>query len=196
MKKILLLIVFVIGIFIFDSHAYAEPTVEAPSCKALIGFKYYNTATWGITTKEVREKIIDERIAPLLAKNKCEMITDEKYLVKLQERGYSDYSSAEKADLLDIYKNEGLRYLIFIEVEPLRRANPFGYESSAHVKIIDTEFSKYMFNGKIYKVTKWGGGGTVFEELGDDIKKILHEKVLESKIRSTNESQPKNIDKD
>jgi hypothetical protein len=182
MRKIFVLMLLGIAVFVFGSHAYAEEVVATSPVKALVGFKYSNTSTWTMTTKSVREDIIDKNVAPVLAKNNCEMITDIKYLDKLQSKGYADSTSAEKADLLEIYKDDGFRYLIFIEVDPVRRAAGIGYESSAHVKIMDMDKSSYIFSGKVNGMTKWGGAGTASFNVGKEIKKILEEKVFLPKI--------------
>ncbi|AIF51986.1 hypothetical protein [Pelosinus sp. UFO1] len=150
--------------------------------KVLLGFKYSNTSTWGMTTRSVHEDIIDKNVAPVLIKNNCEIVTDIKYLDKLQSKGYADSTSAEKADLLDIYKDDGFLYLIFIEVDPVRRAAGMGYESSAHVKIIDMRKSNYIFSGKVNGMTKWGGAGTASSNVGKEIRKILEEKVFPPKM--------------
>lgn len=181
MRKIFALMLLGIAVFVFGSPAYAEEVVATSPIKALVGFKYSNTSTWAMTTKSVRKDIIDKNVAPVLANNNCEMITDTKYLDKLQSRGYADSISAEKADILDIYKDDGFRYLIFIEMEPVRSTG-FGYESSAYVKIIDMEKSSYIYSGKVNGMTKWGGAGTASFNVGKEIKKILEEKVFLPKI--------------
>lgn len=181
MKKVFTVIILAFVVFLYASPGYAEKITEVKPSKALVGFRYHNTSLWGMTTRQVKEEIIDKNIAPMLAKYSCEMITDEKYLEKLQSKGYSDFASAEKADLLDIYKDDGFRYLIFVDVEPLRKAVPFGFESAAFVKIIDIQTAKYIHCGKIYKVTKWGGGGTVLWKIGQDIAAILEEKAFLAK---------------
>lgn len=184
MKKRIVAMALVGVILCFATIAYgAEPTSHK-ICKALVGLKYANTSIWGMTTQSVKEDIIDKNIAHILAKNNCEMITDEKYTTKLQSKGYADYVSAERADILDSYKDDGFRYLIFVEIEPVRAARPFGYESSAYVKIIDAESGKYVFSGKLHKLTKWGGAGTVIYKIGMDIANTLNEKAFGSIIPS------------
>lgn len=178
MKKSIAAMILVAVALFFSSIAYGAEATSPQTCKALVGLKYANTSIWGMTTQSVKEDIIDKNIAPILAKHHCEMITDEKYTQKLQAKGYADYVSAERADILDSYKDDGFRYLIFVEVEPVRAARPFGYESSAYVKIIDAESGKYVFSGKIHKLTKWGGAGTVIYKIGLDIATVLNEKAF------------------
>jgi hypothetical protein len=181
-RKIFIFMLLGIVITIFGLPVYAEEITTPNPSKALVGFKYSNTSTWAMTTKSVRKDIIDKNVAPVLAENNCEMITDIKYLDKLQSKGYADSTSVEKADLLEIYKDDGFRYLIFIEVDPVRRAAGIGYESSAHVKIMDMEKSSYIFSGKVNGMTKWGGAGTASFNVGKEIRKILEEKVFLPKI--------------
>jgi hypothetical protein len=177
MKKILLiLLTMLIMPYASASTPNDEITVGNP-IKALVGFKYSNTSLWSLTTKGVARDVIGKNIAPMLAQNNCEMITDVKYLNKIQDKGYGDATSVERSDMLDIYKDDGFKYLIFIDMDPIRSSG-FGYESSAHVKIIDMENSKYIFSGKVNGMTKWGGAGTAAFNVGKEIRKILEEKVF------------------
>ncbi len=176
MKKVLILTWLIL--FGVSAVACAAPvSADAKQAKVFLWFKYYNTSSWGMTTKSVREDVVENNVVPVLVKNNSEIVTDDKYWDKLKSKGYSDSTSVERADLLDAYKDDGFRYLIFIDMEPIRKAS-IGYESSAHVKILDMESAKYLHNGKVVQMTKWGGAGTVADKLGKDIAKILEGRVF------------------
>lgn len=180
--KNLLLVLLMMFIMPYASASDNDKTIVDNPCKTLVGFKYSNTSTWGVTTKSIKEDVIDKNVAPVLIKNNCKIITDMKYLDKLQLRGYADASSAEKADILDLYKDDGFQYLIFIEMDPVRPAAGMGYESSARIKVVDMENSKYLYSGRVNGMTKWGGAGTAAFNVGKEIRKILEEKVFPPKL--------------
>ncbi|WP_371363676.1 hypothetical protein SRRS_45520 [Sporomusa rhizae] len=173
MRKILFILSALL-LVIFVQPAFATQDNQT---RVLVGFKYYNTSLWGMTTKSVYKDVVKSNVFPFLEKNNCTIVTDEKYFDKLKNNGYSDFSSVERADILEMYKDDGFKYLIFIEMEPIRSSG-IGYESSAHVKIIDMQTSKYLFNGKVPGMTKWGGAGTVANNIGKEIRKILEERVF------------------
>ena len=68
---------------------------HAEQSKVLVGFKYYNTSTWGMTTKSVYKDVIGNNIIPILAKNNYDIVNDEKYFDKLKTNGYSDFSTSK-----------------------------------------------------------------------------------------------------
>lgn len=184
MKKILsVLLLLAIALVINPAqpvHAKFVPSIlteKEPPKDVLVLFKYYNTATWGETTKNIRKKVIEERVLPALAKKQYSPTTDDKYFSKLESRGYGDLSSVEKADVFEIFKDDGFKYVVFIDMEPIRSAGGFGYETTAQVKIFDIVKQKHLFIGKMYQLTKWGGAGTAAEQLGDDIVKLVNVKI-------------------
>jgi len=177
MKKLLIMIL-IMFVMPYASASPSNDTQIPIKTKVLLGFKYSNTSLWSLTTKGVADDVIGKNVIPVLDKNNCEIVTDVNVLNKIQNRGYGDPTSVEKSDMLDIYKDDGFNYLIFIDMDPIRSSNGFGYETSAHVKIIDMGNAKYIFSGKLNGMTKWGGAGTAAFNLGKEIRKILEEKVF------------------
>lgn len=185
MRRILSGLLFVmISFCTIQAHAAFVPSIlleKIPPKDVLVLFKYYNTATWGETTENIRRKVIEERVLPTLTKKQYLPTTDEKYFTKIESKGYGDLSSVETTDIFDIYKDDGFKYVIFIDMEPIRSAGGFGYETTAKIKIFDMINQRHLFIGKMYQLTKWGGAGTAAEQLGDDIVKLINDKIPQIK---------------
>lgn len=108
------------------------------------------------------------------------------YLKELAEMGVEDLTTAERADILDVYENTDIDYVIFLQIEPMLRKDKVttfskGKEmtATAPFKMLDIKRRKALYNGRITRV---GESSTMFFKLGNksvamEAIELINEKV-------------------
>ena len=108
------------------------------------------------------------------------------YMKELAEMGIEDLTTAERADILDIYENTDIDYVIFLQIEPMWRKDKVSTFSKgkemtaiAPFKMLDVKLRKALYNGRITRV---GESSTMFFKLGNksvamEAIELINEKV-------------------
>lgn len=101
----------------------------------------------------INEKIM-QNIDEIL-KNRYEKISGEKYIADLNKKGITDISMAERADIMDSFKNESMDYVMYVSIEPLIVRDKMTFFTVGKdvtvvmaLKIIDLKNNCYVYNGK------------------------------------------------
>ncbi len=117
---------------------------------------------------------IDQSILKNLAKavdcNTYQYIDGKTYIDSLNKIGIADITTAERADIINVFKGDDIDYAIFLQVDPFIRKDKVtiftvGKEMTAIVpfKIIDVKNNRYIYNGKF---TEMAEDGSVFGDVG------------------------------
>ena len=108
------------------------------------------------------------------------------YMKELAEMGIEDLTTAERADILDIYENTDIDYVIFLQIEPMWRKDKVSTFSKgkemtaiAPFKMLDVKRKKALYNGRITRV---GETSTIFFKLGNkgaamEAIELINEKI-------------------
>lgn len=101
----------------------------------------------------INEKIM-QNVDEIL-KNRYEKISGEKYIADLNKKGITDISMAERADIMDSFKNESMDYVMYVSIEPLIVRDKITFFTVGKdvtvvmaLKIIDLKNNRYVYNGK------------------------------------------------
>lgn len=101
----------------------------------------------------INEKIM-QNVDEIL-KNRYEKISGEKYIADLNKKGITDISMAERADMMDSFKNESMDYVMYVSIEPLIVRDKMTFFTVGKdvtvvmaLKIIDLKNNRYVYNGK------------------------------------------------
>jgi hypothetical protein len=139
-----------------------------------------NKAVWLNNVPKKNRKIILDTTREKLEKNHFIVIEDVKYYERLYASG-SDVPSIERADLLELYSDVKCDYILLIELLNSQGGNfagGFGYKSAAHVKLLDTHSSKYLYNSGVYESTTWGSARAPIRKIGERIATLIDEKLI------------------
>jgi hypothetical protein len=166
MRRILILLSLSFVVMLFASPVFANEGTKQD--KVYLYFEYPDS-------QKVKQVILESYVLPVLAKNNCDVITDRSFFAKLQSKGYADSISAERADIIDAYKDDDFRYLIFMDMDELQPGSGYSF---VYTKIIDMRTHKYIYSGRIYQATKGGGHGTLIKMIGKEIARVLKDKVF------------------
>jgi hypothetical protein len=150
---VLLLLVLMAGVSFAapDTSDIAAPAPE--KCK--VALLYINN------TKSTYDDEIDKKMNDNFKKllSNYEIIPGGKYIELLSKNGFTDISTAERSDLVDVFKNENIDYVIYAEIQPFIRKEKitfftYGIDMTAIVplKIIDIKNNKYLYNGKFTEI--------------------------------------------
>ena len=108
------------------------------------------------------------------------------YMKELAEMGIEDITTAERADILDIYENTDIDYVIFLQIEPMWRKDKVSTFSKgkemtaiAPFKMLDVKRKKALYNGRITKV---GESSTMFFKLGNKSVALEAIELINEKI--------------
>ncbi len=124
------------------------------------------------------------------------------YLKELAEMGIEDLTTAERADILDVYENSGIDYVIFLQIEPMMRKDKVttfskGKEmtATAPFKMLDVKMRKALYNGRITEV---GKTSTMFFKLGNkgaamEAVELINDKInyeIKKRLPRTKRGEP------
>lgn len=150
MKKLILLLGLVCLVF-FSTVAYAAQPInkDLPNVAVL----YVNNAK--TTYDSDIDEFILENLHKVIAADKYNYIDGKIYLERLQQVGIVDVSTAERADIKDVFDGENIDYVVFLEVQPVMTKDKSGLFSAGKqvtmvvpFKMLDLGAGKYLYNGK------------------------------------------------
>lgn len=183
MKKILLCL---FALFLATNICFAAEkaaTTDAPNVdnkKATVALLYINNAK---TTydNELNKKMMDNFDSVLKNYN---VVPGARYIDLLGKAGITDITTAERSDIMEVFKGENVDYVVFVELEPFVRKEKFtvftqGIDMTAivPVKIIDLKNNKYLYNGKF---TEFATDSTIIGFVGNkSVSLTVLDKVIE-----------------
>lgn len=119
--------------------------------------------------------------------NSYNVIPGQRFIELLYKTGISDIATAERGDILDVFKGETIDYVLFAELQPFVRKERYtfftqGIDMTAviPVKIIDLKTGKYLYNGKF---TEFASDSTMLGMVGN---KSVSLKALDKVIEKIN----------
>ena len=144
MKRILSIVLFLI-ISLGTVQAYANDVLqdEKQTIPVLIVNNAYDASPSNTKKKSEIPPIFVNKITTTLASKYSVIEIDNTFNIR-------DVASTEKADILDIFKGTNYPASILIEIQPIdiKMYSDFCF---IHVKILDLNSQKYLYNGKIWK---------------------------------------------
>lgn len=156
MRKLFMLVSLVLVMVLFSvttNRVLASGLGVTPEnkTKPVIATIYINNAK-STYDDEIMKKLT-ERFNSKLAM--YTIIPGEKYLQKLNKIGVTDITVAERSDIVQVFADEGIDYVVYAEVQPpiLKEWMSFfnvGISATVTipVKMIDVKNNKYLYNGK------------------------------------------------
>lgn len=109
--------------------------------------------------KSTYDDEVDQSILTALGRDLPEehylLVDGAPYIEKLNKVGIVDISTAERADIVDVFQGENVDYCIFLEVQPFVARDKMTFftvgkdiTTAVPFKIIDLVNGKYLYNGK------------------------------------------------
>lgn len=171
-------------LFVFQSVCLATPILTIGQTNTVkVALLFVNNAK---TTydNELNKKIMDNFDQLLKQYN---VIPGQRYIELLNKTGISDITTAERGDIIEVFKGEDIDYVLFAELQPFVRKERYtfftqGIDMTAimPVKIIDLKSNKYLYNGKF---TEFSSDSTMLGMVGN---KSVSLKALDKAIEKMN----------
>lgn len=170
LKRILSIVLFLI-ISLGTVQAYASEVSqdEKQTIPVLIVNNAYVASPSNSKLKSEMAHIFINQITKTLAS---------KYNVREIDNNFNirDVASTEKNDILDMFKGANYPAVMLIEILPIHSGMYTDF-CSIHVKILDVNAQKYLYNGKIWRVkssfkSAFGDMGTELDEALKDAFKL------------------------
>lgn len=128
-------------------------------------------------TKSTTKKLKDDtanHFRETFAQNYNLLIGDE-YIKRLEESGFSDIDSMERADLLNFFKEDKPDFIVVYDFLPFQHGGGFiiqlSSKSSIHLKIIDVNKAVYTANKKFFYDSAWASFNGHYSKIYSDIEK-------------------------
>lgn len=183
MKKMLLCL---LTLLLIANTCFAAEIIQAAedqnsgNKKVNVALLYVNTAK--TTYDDELNKKMTSNFNSLL-KN-YNVIPGERYIELLNKSGISDITTAERSDIVQVFKGENIDYVLFAELQPFVRKErisffSYGIDMTAIVpiKIIDLKNNKYLYNGKF---TEFASDSTMLGGIGNkSVSLTALDKVIE-----------------
>ncbi len=170
MKKILMLFIVTAILFsvTFIPNAHAFEFSSSKENQPNVALLYINNAK--TTYDDEINKTIMDNFDSLLKKN-YNIIPGTRYIELLNKSGIVDIATAERSDIIDVFKGENVDYVLFCELQPFIRKErqtffTYGIDMTAIIplKIIDLSKNKYLYNGKF---TEFASDSTMLGGIGN-----------------------------
>ena len=117
------------------------------------------------------DKEIFKYINKALPADTYELMDGTPYVQKLNAQGYTDLSTAERADFMDAFAGSGIDYCIYLEITPFVARDKItlftigkDITTSVPFKIIDLSTGKYIYTGKF---TEKASDSTIIGDIGN-----------------------------
>ena len=117
---------------------------------------------------------------PIILSKQVSTTLSPKFRTTLVDNTYGlvDVSSAEKNDLLTLFKETNYPVMLLIEILPVQLAGGFIPDDSVtiHLKILDVKNENYLYNGKLW-ATK-STARRAMQEINVQLDKVLQDTLL------------------
>lgn len=202
LKRKLIILLVIMGVISLHAIGYANEmsgraNLGDGSKKAVVALIFVNNAK---TTydNELTQKLMENFTLQL--KEKYTIVLGTSYMERLQKRGIIDIATAERADIVDVFKGENVDYVLYCELQPFVRKEKFtvftqGIDMTAvmPLKIISVKDNKYLYNGKFVEFatdSTWvgtiGNKSVSLKALDKTIEKVntvISSSLLETKLQ-------------
>ena len=192
MKK-LFSVLLLLGLMLFTLPGVTSAAGQID--KPRVAVMYINNAK---TTydKEIDEKVLSN-LVQAINPQKYVYVEGTPYLEKLKKMGIVDLTTAERADVVEVFEGEDIDYAVMLEINPFTRKEKvtfftYGIDVTAVVpfRVIDLVNNKYLYNGRF---DEKGSDSTPFGSIGNKsvamkaLKKINEQvnAVLGSRLPTT-----------
>jgi len=183
MKKILLCLfalLFIANICFAAETNLTSDEPKAENKKTTVALLYVNNAK-ATYDDELSSKMMANFNS--LLKNYT-VIPGGRYIELLNKTGIADITTAERTDIVEVFKGENIDYVLFAELQPFVRKEritffTYGIDITAIVpiKIIDLKGNKYLYNGKF---TEFASDSSMIGGIGNKSVSITAlDKVIE-----------------
>lgn len=182
MKKILLCLfsLLLIANICFAAEAPTTDGQKVETKKVSVALLYVNNAK-STYDDEINKKMMGNFDS--LLKNYT-VIPGERYIELLNKTGIADITTAERTDIVEVFKGENIDYVLFAEIQPFVRKEriaffSYGIDMTAIVpiKIIELKNNKYLYNGKF---TEFASDSTMLGSIGNkSVSLTALDKVIE-----------------
>lgn len=150
MKK-LFSVLLLLGLMLFTLPGVTSAAGQID--KPRVAVMYINNAK---TTydKEIDEKVLSN-LVQAINPQKYVYVEGTPYLEKLKKMGIVDLTTAERADVVEVFEGEDIDYAVMLEINPFTRKEKvtfftYGIDVTAVVpfRVIDLVNNKYLYNGR------------------------------------------------
>jgi len=135
---------------IFGNVVFADPIQET---KTTTVFPIYINNAGTAFDKDLEAKLV-EILNSTLTNNYC-LVKNDTYNVEFEKLQIKDLAKAEKADIIEVFKNK-VDYVVIAEIEPIVNENTKGFltqivtsRGRLHLRIVDVNNNKYLINEDI-----------------------------------------------
>ncbi len=143
-------ILIVLCLLLFNNVVFADPIQET---KVVTVFPIYINNAGTAFDKDLGVKLV-ETLNSTLANN-YSLVQNDTYKVDFEKLQIKDLSKAEKADIVEVFKNKA-DYVVIAEIEPILNENTKGIltqkvtsRGSLYLRIVDVNANKYLTNESI-----------------------------------------------
>jgi len=182
MKKMLLCLftLLLIANIGFAAEAATADVQKAETTKVTVALLYVNNAK-STYDDELNNKMKGNFDSLLKNYN---VIPGGRYIELLNKAGIADITTAERTDIIEVFKGQNIDYVLFAELQPFVRKEritffTYGIDITAIVpiKIIDLKNNKYLYNGKF---TEFASDSSMIGGIGNkSVSLTALDKVIE-----------------
>ncbi len=147
--------------------------------------------------KSTYDTEVDMHVLPNLGQSlpqsKYQPVDGTIYLERLNKIGIVDLSTAERADIMDVFKGDDIDYAIILEIQPFLARDKITFftigkdiTTVVPFKIIDIANNKYLYNGKF---TEKASGSSMIGLIGNKSMALKALSVVKMQISSAIETR-------
>jgi len=149
--------------------AEGRAAAAQPAALPKVAILYVNNAK--STYDDEVNKEIFKYLNQALPASAYDLVDGAVYSAKLNQMGYSDISTAERADFMDVFAQSGIDYCLYLEISPFVARDKMTFftigkdiTTSIPMKIIDLSTGKYIYTGKF---TEKASDSTIIGDIGN-----------------------------
>ncbi len=155
---------------------FVLPTlVTAESAKPNIAIIYYDNLNSHKSIRSESENFYITKLTDRFSPNYT-IFYDEQNKLKLENAGINDPATAERGDIISVFRNDNLSYIILIDMLPKVVFNG-KTTSSQYLKVIDVNDNKTLYNGKFQYQSRYassmGHTGELFKQTEEVLIRLL-----------------------
>jgi hypothetical protein len=175
-------LLFIFVLFLVPAVCLADSATNVPS-KPVVAILFVNNA------KTTFDDDLTNKMLPGLRNylgDKYDVRDGAPFVERLNKNGIADISTAERSDIVEVFKGEDIDYAMYVEVQPFLRKEKhsmfsYGLDMTAVVpfKIISLKANRYLYNGKFTEIASEGTmiGGLSNESVCLKALDIVNEKM-------------------
>lgn len=173
MNKFLYSIFIGLLLVLMSGGCYADEVKQ--NTKENVAFILFDNSKVG--QKDVKKINYDPLITILSSKFNVLEDSNYNYNSRLMTKGLNDIAFIEKNDLLEVFKTDGLDYIVLIQINPCKYES-FNINIEANMKIVNVKQGSYIYNGRIFQNTTWGSRYAVLKKISKESAEIIQTKLV------------------